>query len=125
MTGRRRDLALHLLDRQIVDTDGMAVGNVDDVELNDDGEVVALLTGPQALASRLGGVLGLWLQVLSHGMSRRSTAEPCRIPIELVTDIGTAITVARSRQELHANLNEDRFRDYVISRIPGAFHESQ
>jgi sporulation protein YlmC with PRC-barrel domain len=126
MTGRKRDLALHLLDRQILDTAGDPVGKIDDVELSDEGEVVALLSGPQALAARLGGVPGHWLHVLSHGISRRSTAEPTRIPVELVTDFdGAVIVVARSREELCANLNENRFRDYVIGRIPGAWHESE
>ena len=122
MTGQRRDLALHLLDRQIIDTDGNAVGNVDDVEFDDDGMVTALLTGPQALAPRIGGHLGRWLLVLSAGISRRSTEQPTRIGIDLVTDYGTAITVARSREDLGAHLNEDRMRDYVIGRIPGANH---
>jgi sporulation protein YlmC with PRC-barrel domain len=125
MTGARRDLALHLLDRQIVDTDGGMVGNVDDVELTEEGQVTALLTGPQALADRLGGVPGAWLKVLSHGISRRSTDQPARIPVELVTDYGTVITVAQTREQLHASLNEDRFRDYVIGRIPGAWHASE
>jgi sporulation protein YlmC with PRC-barrel domain len=31
MAGRVLDLALHLLDRQVVDTDGNPVGKVDDV----------------------------------------------------------------------------------------------
>jgi sporulation protein YlmC with PRC-barrel domain len=126
MTGRKRDLALHLLDRQILDTAGDPVGKIDDVELSDEGEVVALLSGPQALAARLGGVPGHWLHVLSHGISRRSTGEPARIPVELVTDFdGAAIVVARSREELEAHLNENRFRDYVIGRIPGAWHASE
>ena len=122
MTGQRRDLALHLLDRQIVDTDGNAVGNVDDVEFDDNGIVTALLTGPQALAPRLGGRLGRWLLVLSAGISRRSTEQPARIGVDLITDYGTAITVARSREELGAHLNEDRLRDYFIGRLPGANH---
>jgi sporulation protein YlmC with PRC-barrel domain len=123
--GRVRDLALHLLDRQVVDTDGEAVGKVDDLEISDDGYVVAILTGPQALAGRLGGLLGDWLVFWSHGISRRSTADPTRIPMDLVTDYGTQITVARSRAELQANLNEDRAREYVIGRIPGARHEGK
>ena len=122
MTGQRRDLALHLLDRQIVDTDGNAVGNVDDVEIDDSGIVTALLTGPQALAPRLGGRLGEWLLILSAGISRRSTEQPTRIGVDLVTDYGTSITVARSREELGAHLNEDRMRDYFIGRLPGANH---
>jgi sporulation protein YlmC with PRC-barrel domain len=123
-TGKRRDLALHLLDRQVVGSDGGMVGNVDDVELTDDGQLVALLTGPQALAGRLGGRLGALLQLLSEGLSRRSTSEPVRIPVELVTDYGTVISVARTREELGAGANEERFRSYVIGRIPGADHES-
>jgi sporulation protein YlmC with PRC-barrel domain len=122
MTGQPRDLALHLLDRQIIDTDGNPVGNVDDVEIDDDGMVTALLTGPQALAPRIRGHLGRWLLVLSAGISRRSTEQPARIGVDLVTDYGTAITVARSREDLGAHLNEDRMRDYVIGRIPGANH---
>ena len=121
-TGRRRDLALHLLDRQIVDTDGDAVGNVDDVEISDEGYVTALLVGPQALAPRLGGLLGQWLAFLSEGIGRSSTAEPTRIGVDLVTDYGSSITVARSRAELGAHRNEDRARAYFIRRIPGADH---
>jgi sporulation protein YlmC with PRC-barrel domain len=120
--GQRRDLALHLLDRQIVDTDGDAVGNVDDVEISDDGYVTALLVGPQALAPRLGGLLGQLVLFLSEGVSRRSTDQPTRVGVELVTDYGSAITVARTREELGAHLNEDRLREYFIGRIPGADH---
>jgi sporulation protein YlmC with PRC-barrel domain len=123
--GRVRDLALHLLDRQIVDTDDEAVGKVDDVEISDDGYVTALLVGPQALAGRLGGLLGQWIAFLSEGISRSSTAEPARVGMDLVTDLGTTIRVARSRQALGAHRNEDRVREYVIGRIPGADHASE
>jgi sporulation protein YlmC with PRC-barrel domain len=125
VTGRVRDLGLHLLDRQVVDHDGAAVGKVDDVELlvPDDGSapyVVALLTGPQALGPRLGGLLGHWVVFVSHALSRDSGDQPGRIGAELITDIGTRITVARSRAELGVQQNEDRARDYLIARLPGA-----
>ncbi|MDP9181981.1 MAG: PRC-barrel domain-containing protein [Actinomycetota bacterium] len=120
--GRERDLALHLLDRQVVDTDGEPVGKVDDVEISDDGYVTAMLVGPQALAGRLGGLLGSWLLFLSEGISRSSTTEPTRIGMELVTDLDVTITVTRSRTELGAHRNEDRAREYVIGRLPGADH---
>jgi hypothetical protein len=121
VSGRVRDLALHLLDRQVTDIDNMAVGNVDDVELlvPEDGSppyVVALLTGPQALGPRLGGVLGHWLV----SWSQLFTEHPGRIGAELITDMGSKITVARSRQELGVHENEDRAREYLIDRIPGA-----
>jgi sporulation protein YlmC with PRC-barrel domain len=125
VTGRVRDLGLHLLDRQVVDTEGQAVGKVDDVELvvPDDGTppyVVAFLTGPQALGPRLGGVLGEWLVFVSHALARHSDDLPGRIGAELITDIGSRITVAHSRAELQVHENEDRAREYLISRLPGA-----
>ena len=53
------DATLHLLDRQIVDSEGAMVGKVDDVELTEDHHgalrVTGLLTGPAALVPRLGG----------------------------------------------------------------------
>jgi hypothetical protein len=125
VSGRTRDLALHLLDRQVVDTAGRAVGNVDDVELAvpEDGSppyVVALLTGPQALGPRLGGLLGRWVVFLSQSIARGSHDQPGRIGAELITNLGAQITVARSRQELGVHANEDRVRTYLIDRIPGA-----
>ena len=125
MTGRVRDLALHLLDRQVLDTDGRAVGKVDDVELHvpDDGSppyVAALLTGPQALGPRLRGLTGRWLVFLSQVLARDGREEPGRIGCELITDMAAAVTVARSRRELGVHANEDRAREYLVDRIPGA-----
>lgn len=130
MTGRVRDLALHLLDRQIVDTTGRAVGKVDDVELTERGDgsppyVTALLTGPQALGPRLGGLLGSWLVFWSHALGRARSEEPGRIGMELVTDIGSGITVALSRAELGVHTNEDRARVYLVGRLPGSRHASK
>ena len=117
MSGRTRDLALHLLDRQVVDHEGRAVGNVDDVELHvpEDGSppyVVALLTGQGALGPRLGGTLGRWVTHLAK--------EPGRIGMELLSDLGTVITVSRSCAELGVHEAEDQAREYLIERIPGA-----
>lgn len=121
---KRRDLALHLLDRQVQDRDGRAVSNVDDLELTfpDNGPpyVSAILCGPQALAPRLGGLLGRWLQFWSEVLSREKTVEPGRIPIELVNGIGSAVTVTKARSTLGVHGNEDRAREYLIDRIPGA-----
>ena len=56
--GRVIDAALQLLDRQLIDSDGAAAGKVDDLELTEleDGSLVvtAVLSGPGALAPRLG-----------------------------------------------------------------------
>ena len=123
MAGRVLDLALHLLDRQIVDTDGNPVGNVDDVEIDESGYVEALLVGPQAVAGRLGGRLGEWLAFWTRVL--QGGTEPTRIPVDLLTDLGSHITVARSRTELGAHRNEDRAREYLIGRIPGGRREGK
>jgi sporulation protein YlmC with PRC-barrel domain len=123
MAGRVLDLALHLLDRQIVDTDGNPVGNVDDVEIDESGYVEALLVGPQAVAGRLGGRLGEWLAFWTRVL--QGGTEPTRIPVDLLTDLGSHITVARSRTELGAHRNEDRAREYLIGRIPGGRREGE
>ncbi len=123
--GRVRDLVLHLLDRQLVGPDGAPVGKVDDVEISDEGYVVAMLVGPQALAGRLGGRLGEGLAFWSAALTRTSTAEPTRVGMELVTDYGTQITVARTRIELGAHRNEDRVRQYLVERLPGARHAGE
>ena len=130
MTGRVRDLALHLLDRQVVDTDGRAVCKVDDLEFTvpDDGSapyVSAILCGPAALGPRLGGLLGRWLVASTHIFGRSANDRLGRIGMELVADLGTAITVARSRRDLGVHENEDRAREYLVERIPGACHESK
>lgn len=127
---RRRDLALHLLDRQVQDPDGNAVCKVDDLELTvpDDGAppyVSAILCGPQALAPRIGGLTGRWLLFWAHAVGRRGTDQPERIPIELVTGIGSAVTITRTRSGLGVQRNEDRAREFLVERIPGARHESK
>lgn len=78
-----------LLDRQIVDSDGVAVAKVDDVELelHEDGAptISALLCGPLALGPRLGGRLGVWYSAIAHRLHPRARPEPVRFDIDRVT----------------------------------------
>ena len=129
MTGRVLDLALHLLDRQVVDAEGGLVCNVDDVEfvVPDDGSppyITALLTGPAALGPRLGGLLGRWWVSAYQLLGQRHDREPDRIPYELVTDIASSVRVSRTRMEMGIHPGEDRARDYLVERVPGAGHAS-
>ncbi|MGX7673835.1 hypothetical protein [Plantactinospora sp. DSM 117369] len=61
-------IGFDLLDRQIVDRDGIPIGKFDDVELTAGADdrlcVTALLTGQQALGARFGGVLGRWIGMM-------------------------------------------------------------
>ena len=127
--GRVLDLSLHLLDRQVLDTDGRMVCNIDDVEFTvpDDGSapyITAILCGPGALGPRIGGLLGHWMVAAHRHLGRRREDAPDRIGFELVTDIGSATTVARTRRELGICAGEDVVRAYLVDRLPGARHES-
>jgi sporulation protein YlmC with PRC-barrel domain len=128
MAGRTLDLSLHLLDRQVVDTDGRMVCNVDDIEITvrEDGVpyVSAILCGPGAVAPRIGGLLGRWMVAVHRHLGRRREEAPDRIGFELVTDIGSSITVAESRAQLEVGLGEDFVREYLVDRLPGAGHAS-
>lgn len=129
MTDEPFDLRLRLLDRQVVDGDGRLVCKVDDVEFErgPDGSwhVVALLSGPQALGPRLPGRLGPWVMAVGRRLSLRPDVAPRRIPFERVTDLGSAVTVDRARDELDVAVLEDWVRDHLINPIPGSRHESE
>ena len=129
MPTRVLDLTLHLLDRQVVDSDDGLVCNVDDVEFEVPGDGTApyisnLLTGPAALGPRLGGLLGRWWVSAYQLLGHRHDKEPDRIPFQVVTDIGSAVTVTKTRAELGIHPGEDRAREYLVERLPGAGHAS-
>lgn len=117
-------IGFDLLDRQILDRDGLPVGNVDDVELTvgPDGvlSVSALLVGAQAWGARLGGRLGESIAGMATRLQRRTPAGPIRIPIDLVRETAAAITLSASRDLLAEPELESWLRDHVIARIPGS-----
>jgi sporulation protein YlmC with PRC-barrel domain len=121
-------LGFDLLDRQILDRDGLPVGNVDDVELAvaDDGtlQVVALYVGAQAWGLRLGGWLGAAVTGMASRLQRRTPPGPIRVPIDLVRETGSAITLSVSRDLLAEPELETWLREHVIRRIPGAKDEA-
>jgi sporulation protein YlmC with PRC-barrel domain len=125
--GRELDLGLHLLDRQVIDSQDRLVCNVDDVELELDETghpcVTAILVGPRALGPRIGGRLGHWFVAVAARLA--DSEQPPRIDFGQVTDIGNAIKVSRTVQELNVTPLEDWVRDNVIARIPGSGHESE
>ena len=116
-------VAFNLLDRQIVDRDGLPVGKVDDVELarTDDGGlyVAALQTGQQALGRRIGGVLGRWMTAAA-GRLDIDRQGPRRIPYDLVTSVGPAVVLSVKRELLTEPQLEAWLTEHLIGRIPGA-----
>jgi sporulation protein YlmC with PRC-barrel domain len=100
------DAVLHLLDRQVVDRDGLMVCKVDDVELTvgPDGtwQVTGLLAGLPALVPRMGGRLGHRLQGAWRrlGVQQGDRLVPWRIPLALVAELGSGVELLAAREGL-------------------------
>jgi len=117
------DAQLHLLDRQVLDVDGVPVTTVDDLELSGpapeepipDGaappSITALLTGP-VLGTRIFG-------------GRPPSNRLIRIPWDVVSDVDTVIRVGVRSDSLEASWVERWLRDHVIGRIPGGRHDPE
>lgn len=124
------DAVLSLLDRQVVDCNGRMAGKVDDLELTlpDDGGppvVTAVLAGPGALAHRLGGRLGIWVESVHARLHPRPEPEPARVPFDVVADVGATVELRVPKSELELSRFEDWVRDNFIGRIPGADHAAE
>ncbi|HET9322295.1 MAG TPA: hypothetical protein VFO03_00330 [Gaiellaceae bacterium] len=93
------DLALGILDHQLVDADGRRCGNVDDVELK------GIRDGTPAVEAILCG--------------RR---RPVRVPWAEVASVDSAVRLKRKASELGLGRGDDRARK-LVAWIPGA-HEA-
>jgi hypothetical protein len=119
--GRTLDAQLHLLDRQVLDADGVPVTTADDLEINapppdepiPEGTpapvLTALLTGP-ALGTRIFG-------------GRPPSSRLIRIPWADVADVGVVIRLGVRGANLDAGWVERWIRDNIIGRIPGGRHD--
>jgi sporulation protein YlmC with PRC-barrel domain len=111
----RIDIAVGVLDHQLIDSDGWRCGKVDDVELEGIQEgnpaVAAILVGPRAWRGR--GVIGR--------IAARLARSPRQVRIEWsdVHKVEAAVTVRRSAEELSLNRGEVPARR-LIGWIPGA-----
>jgi hypothetical protein len=122
--GRVLSAGLDLLDRQLVDPQGLMAGNVDDLELElrEDGppEVVSILAGPGALARRLGGRLGAWMASAHDLLKDPERRGPARISFGVVARIGSQVDLTLGREDLDTFEFERWVRDRIIAKIPGA-----
>jgi hypothetical protein len=123
VTGRVLWAGLELLDRQLVDRNGALCGNIDDLELSDpnaDGNVFVegIVAGPGVLLQRLGARrLGRWLERMMATMDdgRRSV-----VSASLISDFGSAVTLAIDAEELATAAAERWWREHLIEHIPGS-----
>ncbi|MFY9586655.1 MAG: hypothetical protein WAT66_04275 [Actinomycetota bacterium] len=120
------DAGLMLLDRQIVDKDGLMAGNVDDLELTfpDEGTgppmVTAIHAGPGALARRIGGRLGAWIESVHARLHPSEKPGPARIPFGVVKRFDNHVELTVSIEDLEVGRLERWVRERIIDRIPGA-----
>ena len=121
--GRVLSAGLNLLDRQLVDPEGLMAGNVDDLELElrEDGppEVVSILAGPGALARRLGGRLGAWMASAHDLLKDPERRGPARISFGVVARIGSQVDLTLGREDLDTFEFERWVRDHIIAKILG------
>ncbi|WP_422752247.1 hypothetical protein [Micromonospora sp. WMMD708] len=119
----RVQLGRQVLDRQIVDADGVLLGKVDDVEFAIDERgvpyVAYLLTGQGALGRRIGGRVGRLLVALADRFAEEASA-PLRIPLRQVARIDSAVRLRARADELPRPPVETWLRRHLIDRIPGA-----
>jgi sporulation protein YlmC with PRC-barrel domain len=123
------DAHLHLLDRQVIDRDGMLVGKVDDLELElRPGAaypvVSAILCGPMALGPRVGGRLGVWIVAIGRRLRPRGDNDPVRIGFGAVTELGPSIKLSISVDQAPTMRLEQWCLDKVILRLPGGNRET-
>jgi hypothetical protein len=124
VAGRVLEAGLHLLDRQLVGSDGRLAGKVDDLEIEfpEGGGpplVTAILAGPGALGRRIGGRFGAWLESVANRL-RDGQHRPARVSFAVVKRIGSAVELSVPKAELETNRLESWTRDHLIGRLPGA-----
>jgi sporulation protein YlmC with PRC-barrel domain len=115
------DAALNLLDRQVLDSEGQMVCNVDDLELTEDADgrlaVTGILVGPAALWPRLSGVLGNWFREtwIRFGEQYAHRDLPAYLPLDVVDLVDSAVHLKTVREGVldrqpYAPEDEERHR---------------
>jgi sporulation protein YlmC with PRC-barrel domain len=108
------DLALGLLDHQLLDCEGRRCGNVDDLAIEggpgESPHVAAVLVGRDVLRSRS------WVGRLVPSFGDRARV---RVPWEEVADVGAHVELKKTAAEYGLGRGDDRVRPW-IARLPGA-----
>ena len=107
------DIALGILDHQLVDSEGVNCGKVDDLELTglDGGspEVAEIIVGGNAWRSR--GLLGRLAAHLS--------GDAVHVPWSEVESVSSVVKLKRPAAELHLNRGDPRWAR-LVERVPGS-----
>jgi hypothetical protein len=119
-SGRWLDAQLHLLDRQVLDVDGVPIAVVDDLELSEVpfGQEIPIDTPPPVITALLSGAA---IATRLFG-GRPPESHMQRTPWVDVVEIGVVIKLGVGRDTLDLTWTERWVRDNVIGRIPGGRH---
>jgi hypothetical protein len=120
--GRILDAQLHLVDRQVLDRDGMPVTAVDDIELSDIplGTDLADVEPPVIENLLAGAVLGTRI----FG-GRTPDNHWRRIPWSAISQLRVAIHLDARADDFDLSWSERWVRDRIIGRIPGGCHDPE
>lgn len=114
------DARLHLLDRQVLDVDGVPVCTVDDLEVHGvDGSERPDGTQAAVVTSLLSGAV---LATRVFG-GRPPSSRWHRIRWTHVADVGTTVALGVRGDTLDVTWTERWVRDRVIGRLPGGRHD--
>jgi len=115
--GRLIDAQLHLLDRQVLDRDGVPVTAVDDIELSDVplGTDLAASSPPPVIENLLSGAV---LATRIFG-GRTPESRWHRIPWTSIRELGIVLSLDAVADDLEPSWPERWVRDRIIGRIPG------
>ena len=106
------DLALGILDHQLVDADGQNCGKVDELELRgfDRGtpEVAEILVGGNGWRTR--GLLGR--------LAARLAGEAVHVPWSEVESVSSVVKLKRTAAELRLNRGDERW-SRLFTKLPG------
>jgi sporulation protein YlmC with PRC-barrel domain len=107
------DIALGILDHQLVDADGQNCGKVDDLEIADINggapEVVEIIVGGNAWRSR--GRLGR--------LAARLAGNAVHVPWQEVESVTSVVKLARPAAELRLNRGDERW-GRLVGKLPGS-----
>jgi hypothetical protein len=124
--GRELWAALHLLDRQIVDAEGISTAKVDDLEFSTSDDpgglpvLSGLLCGAAALAGRFSPSLAREVERLRRVFVPVDAPGPARIDMTLVKRIGSDIELTARRQDLEVTRLDRWLARNVLSHLPGS-----
>lgn len=116
---------LVLLDKQILDRDGLPIGRVDDVRLDlprtgGPPRVDALLVGAQALGERIDGLPGRAMAAVARRLRDPGAPGPATIAPRLVRQLEPTLQLGARLAELPEVAGLERWLgQQVVQRIPG------